>query len=201
MKVLLAEDDAVARRLLESHLEKWGYEVLCADDGAEAWKILQEEREIEMAILDWMMPGVDGVEICRRLRTRERGRPIYVLLCTARNRPLDVSEGLLAGADDFLAKPIETVELRARLRAGVRTVTLETALRRKITDLKAAMDHVKQLQGLLPICMHCMRIRDDKDVWHRIECYLEAHADVEFSHGLCERCLEERYPEIAAKRK
>lgn len=198
MKVLLAEDDAVARRLLESHLEKWGYEVLCARDGAQAWEILARERDIEMAILDWIMPGLDGVEICRRLR-REGSRPIYVVLCTARNRSEDLAEGLEAGADDFLAKPINTVELRARLRAGVRTVTLEIALRRRIAALDDALAHVKTLQGLIPICMHCKRIRDDKDVWHRIECYLEKYTDAEFSHGLCQHCLEERYPEVARK--
>lgn len=199
MTVLLAEDDLVSRRLLESHLDKWGYQVLVARDGEQAWEILERESDLEMAILDWVMPGLDGIEICRRLR-RQGDRAIYVVLCTARNRTEDLAEGLAAGADDFLGKPINTAELRARLRAGVRTVTLEIALRRRITELRAALAHVKTLQGLIPICMHCKRIRDDQDVWHRIECYIEKHTGVEFSHGLCQHCLEERYPEIAARK-
>jgi len=189
MKVLLAEDEAVSRRLMEIHLDKWGFKVVGARDGAEAWVQLQQQPDIEMAVLDWMMPEVDGVDLIHRIRTELPGRSLYVIVCTARAAVEDLVTALDAGADDYVTKPFRQEELRARLRVGVRTVALERALRRKIADLDAALRHVRTLQGLVPICMHCKKIRNEEDIWERLEVYLEEHADVEFSHGLCDECL------------
>jgi len=194
MKVLLAEDEAVSRRLLSVHLAKWGYEVVMARDGAEAWVQLHQHPDIEMAVLDWMMPELDGVELCRRIREDLEDRLVYVLLCTARAGVDDVVQGLDAGADDYVVKPLKQQELRARLRVGVRTVNLERALRRRIAELDAALREVRTLQGMLPICMHCKSVRDERDVWQRLETYIEEHAEVEFSHGLCDKCMQELYP-------
>ena len=197
MKVLLAEDEAVSRRMLTIHLSKWGYEVVSARDGLEAWAQLQQNPDIEMAVLDWMMPELDGVDLCRRIRAELDERLLYILLCTAKAGVDDVVEGLDAGADDYVTKPLRQEELRARLRVGVRTLNLERALRRRIAELDVALRHVRTLQGLLPICMHCKRVRDDGDVWQRIETYLEENAEVEFSHGLCDSCVNELYPNRA----
>ena len=193
MKVLLAEDEAVSRRLLEAHLGKWGYETVSAENGVEAWSLLTADPSIRIAVLDWMMPRVDGIELCRRVRAEIQDRPVYLLLCTARKGVDDVVQGLDAGANDYLVKPLRAAELQARLRVGVRTLELEDALHRRIAELGAALAHVKRLQGLLPICMHCKRIRNARDVWQATEQYLEDHADVEFSHGLCDRCFDQRY--------
>ena len=200
MRILVAEDDRVARRLLQAQLESWNYDVLCVVDGDDAWSRLRDEPVLEMAILDWEMPGLDGVEICRRLRAAQEEQRTYVLLCTARTCPDDVAEGLDAGADDYLGKPVDKAELRARLGVGVRTLALQKSLRQRIADLSAAMAHVKQLQGLLPICMHCKRIRDEEHVWQRVESYIAERSDVMFSHGLCDACLREHYPDVAAAR-
>jgi diguanylate cyclase (GGDEF)-like protein len=128
MKVLIAEDDTISRRMLEAFLVKWGYEVVVATQGEEAWTILQGNDTPRMAILDWMMPGKDGVEICRGLRQR-KGRPyIYTLLLTARGQKTDIVQGLEAGADDYVTKPFDPFELRARLRAGRRIVELQEQL-------------------------------------------------------------------------
>ena len=189
MKVLIAEDDVVSRRLMETHLARWGFTVVAARDGAEAWVQLRQHADIEMAILDWMMPELDGIDIVQRIRAELQSRVIYILLCTARGGVEDLVTALEAGADDYVTKPFREQELRARLRVGVRTVTLERALRRRIAELDAALRHVRTLQGLLPICMHCKKIRNEKDHWERLESYLEEHADVEFSHGLCDECL------------
>ncbi len=128
MRVLIAEDDSVSRRMLEAFLVKWGYEVLVAAEGEEAWGILQGNDAPRLAVLDWMMPGRDGIDICRSVRQR-KGRPyVYILLLTARGQKEDIVEGLEAGADDYVTKPFDPYELRARLRAGRRIVELQEQL-------------------------------------------------------------------------
>jgi len=128
MKVLIAEDDSISRRMLEAFLVKWGYEVLVAREGEEAWRVLHENNAPRLAILDWMMPGRDGIDICRSVR-QWKGRPyVYILLLTARGQKEDIVEGLEAGADDYVTKPFDPYELRARLRAGRRIVELQEQL-------------------------------------------------------------------------
>ena len=128
MKVLIAEDDSISRRMLEAFLVKWGYEVLVSTEGEEAWGLLQLNDAPRLAVLDWMMPGRDGIQICRTLRQR-KGRPyVYVILLTARGQKEDIVQGLEAGADDYVTKPFDPFELRARLRAGRRIVELQEQL-------------------------------------------------------------------------
>ena len=128
MRALIAEDDSISRRMLEAFLVKWGYEVMVATEGEQAWDILQGNESPRLAILDWMMPGRDGVDICRSVRQR-KGRPYtYIILLTARGRKEDIVAGLEAGADDYVTKPFDPYELRARLRAGRRIVELQEQL-------------------------------------------------------------------------
>ena len=128
MKILVADDEAVLRRLLESLLEKWGYEVIAVPDGAQAWKILQAQDAPRLVLLDWMMPGMDGVEVCREVRKRAAQLYTYILLLTARDDKLDVVDGLESGADDYLTKPFNPQELEARLQVGRRVLELEDNL-------------------------------------------------------------------------
>jgi len=128
MRILVAEDDSVSRLVLQSLLEKWGYEVVVANDGRAAWQNLQGEDPPTLAILDWMMPGLDGVEICAELRRQAREPYTYVLLLTAKGQKQDIVAGLDAGADDYLTKPFDAHELRARLRSGCRIVELQEQL-------------------------------------------------------------------------
>lgn len=128
MKILIAEDDPVSSRVLEVFLRKWGYEVVAVTDGSDALAILEADDAPRMAILDWMMPGMEGVEVCRRVRQRT-GRPyIYVLLLTARGQKQNLLEGLNAGADDYLSKPFDAEELKARLRSGERIIAMQDEL-------------------------------------------------------------------------
>ncbi len=143
MKVLIAEDDPVSRRLLESYLGKWGYEVAAARDGAEAWRLF-EAGSFAMVVTDWMMPELDGSGLIRRIRASHRQGYVYVVMLTARSRKEDLVEGLEAGADDFLTKPFDRDELRARLRAGERILRLEHQLR----EAQAARLQAEQLAGL-----------------------------------------------------
>src|ERR1700694_2306180 len=148
MKILAAEDNPVFQSMLRSMLTKWGYEVILAADGTQAWSALQEDCPPRLAILDWMMPGLDGVEVCRRLRAANREPYIYVLLLTARTDSQDLVEGLDAGADDYLTKPFNATELRARLRAGRRIVELQEDLLMAREALRQQATH-DGLTGLL----------------------------------------------------
>jgi two-component system cell cycle response regulator len=135
VKILVADDDPINRRLLEAFLVKWNYEVVLACDGNEAWNILSQKDAPKLAILDWMMPGLDGTQICRRIRNRSGESYVYVLLLTAKFQKADIIEGLDAGADDYLAKPFDANELRARLWTGLRVLGLEKRLRSAYENL------------------------------------------------------------------
>ncbi len=198
MRALIAEDDAVSRRLLEATLVGLGYDVVSVEDGARAWDILRVEDGIQLAVLDWMMPGHDGIEVCRRLRQRG-GAYVYVILLTAKDRTEDVVIGLDAGADDYVTKPFDPQELRSRLRAGERIVRLESGLAQKVRELEETLAHVKRLEGLLPICMHCRKIRNEGNDWQKIEDYIQGHSSASFTHSLCDDCAGKYYPETAAR--
>ena len=128
MKVLVAEDSPTFRLALERMLKKWGYEVVLAENGLAALEILQAEDSPRLALIDWMMPGSDGVEVCRRIREMNREPYIYIILLTAKNTAEELVEGMEAGADDYLTKPVNSHELRVRLRAGRRIIDLQEEL-------------------------------------------------------------------------
>lgn len=125
MKILIADDNAVFRTVLRAMLTQWGYDAVVASDGEEAWRLLQAETGPRLAILDWLMPGLDGPEVCRRVRSSHSGRYTYVLVLTSKTSSADLVAAMEAGADDFISKPIRSAELRARLRAGCRILELE----------------------------------------------------------------------------
>jgi DNA-binding response OmpR family regulator len=190
MEILIAEDDAVSRRLLELCLIRWGYEVVIAKDGIEALQILSREDRPALAILDWMMPGMDGLELCRKVRENQEMQPVHIILLTARNGKADVLLGFEAGADDYISKPFDREELRARVQVGVRLVELQRKLAERVKELTHALEQVKQLQGLLPICSYCKKIRDDNNYWQKVESYIGQHSEAQFSHGICPDCFE-----------
>jgi two-component system cell cycle response regulator len=147
MKIILADDDAITRRLLEAWIKRWGYDVECFADGHAAWAFLECATEPTLVIVDWMMPGLDGPEICRRLRVQAREPYVYVLMATGRSERQDIVEGLLAGADDFMVKPVDKDELRARVNVGERIVRLQTELvaaRQALVEL-ATVDSLTRL--------------------------------------------------------
>lgn len=137
MKVLVADDDPVSRRLLQNYLQKWGYEVVVTLNGAEAWKQFEQD-DFPMVISDWMMPEMDGPELIRRIRAGGKTNYVYTILLTARSDKQDMVKGMEAGADDFVSKPFDRDELQVRLRAGERIIKLERALEAQNQALREA---------------------------------------------------------------
>jgi len=193
MRVLIAEDDKTSRKLLTAILEKQGHDVVTTVDGEEALGKLRETGAPRLAIVDWMMPRLDGLELCRKIRAQETDRPPYLILLTALGDTSNIVEGLDAGADDYIVKPFDPVELRARIDAGERVLALRDRLASQAEELRLAMAKIKTLSGLVPICMHCKRIRNDQDFWLEVEDYVTTHTDAFFSHGLCPDCYEKYY--------
>jgi len=206
MNILIAEDDPVSRCFLEVTLTKWGYEVIPTCDGNQAWEAFQRETPT-IAILDWMMPGIDGAEVCRRIRAVETTMPTYMILLTAKSEKQDVVQGLCAGADDYITKPFNRHELHARIKVGLRMAELQRSVAERVFELERALSRVKQLQGLLPICSYCKKVRDDQNYWQQVDSYISKHSGVEFSHSICPGCydhlvepqlkkLKEAHPEV-----
>lgn len=195
MKILLADDDDVTRMKLTAALTRFGYEVLSAADGEAAWEVLQQPDAPRLALLDWMMPGLAGVEVCRRVRALAGPRPPYLILLTGRQDTESVVTGLHAGADDYVSKPFQMDELRARLDVGVRVIDMQERLAERVRELEEALAHIKQLQGILPICSYCKKVRNDKNYWQQVDGYISEHTDVLFSHGICPECLPRVYAE------
>ena len=190
MRILIAEDDAVSRRVLEATLLKWNYEVVVTTDGPQALEALKKPDAPSLALLDWMMPGLDGSEVCRQVRQTIGDRLLYVLLLTAKGSKDDIVEGLNAGADDYIVKPFDRAELQARLDVGQRILRLQTELAARVKELELALSKVKQLQGLLPICCYCKKIRDDQNYWRQVEGYVAEHSEAQFTHAICPSCRE-----------
>lgn len=197
MRVLVADDGRTIRKLLETYLVSWGYEVTMASDGREAWGILQRPDSPRLVILDWLMPGYDGVELCRKVRGLKHGNLLYIIIFTSLENKEDLVTALEAGADDFIIKTFQREEFLARIKVGERIVRLKSELDDRVHQLEDALSHVKQLQGILPICMHCHQIRDDKETWQRLDVYIAEHTDAMLSHGLCPDCYKLHYPEFS----
>jgi CheY-like chemotaxis protein len=198
MKILLAEDDAPTRAMVDFALRDWGFDVVTCADGAAAWEAMTKPDAPRLALLDWLMPGMDGAELCRRVRADTALQSNYLILLTVRDSQEDVIEGLAAGADDYVAKPFNREELHMRLRAGERILNLQWSLADRVTELEEALVRVRQLQRILPICSYCKKVRNDRDYWEQVEAYIASHADIRFSHGICPECYENKVkPELA----
>lgn len=194
MRILIAEDDLTSRNVLAGVLRKSGHEVLETVNGAAAWDALRQPGAPALAILDWMMPEMDGQEVVRRVRALQTDRPPYIIMLTTKDEKADIIAGLEAGANDYLAKPFDPGELRARVEVGRRMVEMQDALASKVEALRQALEQIKTLRGILPICANCKKIRDDQGYWNQVEVYVRDHTEAEFSHGICPECIKKLYP-------
>ncbi len=199
MRILIADDDNTSRAVLAAVLRKIGHDLVETCNGAQAWEVLKKPDAPRLAVLDWMMPEMDGIEVVRKVRANPAGEPIHLIMLTAKAEKQDIVAGLEAGANDFLSKPFDPGELRARIEVGCQLIGTRLALEKKVDELEEALGQIKTLRGILPICSGCKKIRDDKGYWQQVEVYLQAHSDAEFSHGLCPECLQGYYPDLVDK--
>lgn len=175
MKILVVEDEPVFRKTLQHLLSEQGHEVSSAPNGLVAWEMFQADP-VRVVISDWMMPEMNGLELCRKVRGCEQATDYcYFMLLTANSGRKEYEEAMSGGVDDFLAKPVDAHELFIRLRVADRILT-STA-------------RIKRLESLLPICSYCKRIRDKNDSWTQLEVYLNRHVQADFSHGICPQCM------------
>ena len=200
IRAVVADDDAIAREIVSRTLARWQFDVATADDGLKAWDLLGQSSGPVLGIVDWTMPRVDGLALCRRMRDERPLANVYLILLTARESRAEVIAGLDAGADDYMVKPFDPDELRARVNVGVRVLSLRHRLDERVAELQEALASVKQLRGLLPICSYCKRIRGDDRYWQAVESYLTQHTEAEFSHGICPSCFEAAMNGIPEKR-
>jgi len=198
MQILIAEDDAISQVMLKTMVTKAGYEPVITGDGLSAYEILIKPDTPKLAILDWMMPGLDGVEVCRKVRELKPNEPVYIILLTNRDNRKDIIHGLKSGANDYIVKPYDVEELQVRIGVGRKVVELQALLAGRIKQLQDALAQIKTLQGILPICMYCKKIRDDKQYWQQVESYVSTHTEAQFSHGICPDCYKKYVePELA----
>ena len=181
MNVLIADDDPASRIVLAATLKKLQHQVTVAKDGAEAWAAF-ETTEVPLLISDMVMPHMDGLELCRRIRAAKRPKYTYIILLTSVGGKSGYLVGMRAGADDFINKPFDEDQLAARLVVAERILNLQT--------------QVTQLSGLLPICCVCKKVRDDQNYWQQVESYISKRTDARFSHGYCPDCYKKVVKEL-----
>lgn len=176
MKILIAEDDPVSVKILQFTLEHFGHEVVSAANGTDAWAKFDAEP-VRVIVSDWMMPGLDGLELCKKVRARPKTDYTYFILLTAINTGRDnLRQAMDAGIDDFLTKPLDREAILMRLRVAERILEFTKQIR--------------ALKDLIPICMYCKRVRDDSDYWDQVEHYIHEHTGSNFSHGICPTCFD-----------
>ena len=190
MTVLLADDNTTNRDLLRVIFSRQGYDLMEAANGVEALDILEKTPVPIVGLIDWEMPQMEGIEVCRRVRAHKSPAPRFLILVTIRDSKRDVVTGLSAGANDYVTKPFDKTELLARVKIGAQVVELEQTLTQRVEELADALAKVKQLGGLLPICSYCKKIRDDRNYWRQVEDYVGKHSEATFSHSICPECYE-----------
>jgi len=191
VKILIAEDEFTTRMIVQVCLEKWGYRVESVANGTEAWDSLKKSEAPHIAILDWEMPEIDGVEVCRRIKESGGENPPYVILLTSRDSKTDIVKGFDAGADDYMTKPFNDNELRARVRVAERLVRTQSTLSKTVVELRDALNQLEMLENGIATCESCQKVlSNDDDAWHNFQEIVEGGVDSRFIHTRCPDCQE-----------
>ena len=196
--ILIVDDTPDQIELLFQYLAKSGFQVWLAQDGESALRQVGHTPP-DVMLLDVMMPGLDGFETCRRLKENKTTKEIPVIFMTGLTDIEHKITGFQIGGVDYVTKPLEPQEVLARLTAHITIRNLQKDLQQKNAQLEEALNKIKTLSGLIPICASCKNIRDDQGYWHKLEAYIQDHAEVEFSHGLCPDCAKKLYPDFVTE--
>jgi DNA-binding response OmpR family regulator len=208
MTILVTDDDPAVLALTGSVLRRAGYEVIETSTGRECLEAAHKDHP-DLILLDVMLPDMSGVDLCRQLKADKALHGTFIILLSGVQVSSEYqADGLNVGADGYIIKPISNKELVARIQAMERIKDAEDALRKKekeqeelIAKLQAALEEIKTLQGLIPICSSCKKIRNDEGFWDQLESYLSKHTDAVFTHGLCPECFHKAIAEIRGMRK
>ncbi|MCP4105084.1 MAG: response regulator [Desulfobacteraceae bacterium] len=198
--VLVTDDNIQNLQVLSEMLRSRNYKVATVKDGFKALKFAKTKNP-DIILLDIIMPEMDGFEVCRQLKSKDNTKDIPIIFISALNETEDIVKGFRAGGADYITKPFQSEEVLARIEAHLNLRRLQKHLQEKNAQLKDALEKVKTLKGLIPICANCKKIRDDKGYWHQVEAYIREHSEAEFSHGICSECLKKLYPEVYEEKK
>ena len=191
-KILIVDDQPENIRML-MELLKDDHATIPAISGDIALQKAVEEPMPDLILLDIMMPGIDGYDVCRKLKADPKSEPIPIIFISAISEAMDAAKAFELGAVDYIMKPFNPATVKARVKTHIQ-------LSRTLHKLKKALSEVKTLSGLLPICANCKKIRDDKGYWNQIEEYIDRHSDASFSHSVCPECMKRLYPEMGRNR-
>jgi phosphoserine phosphatase RsbU/P len=191
--ILVVDDIAKNIQLLGSILEREKYAVSFAMHGVQALEIIAEQ-DFDLILLDVMMPGMDGFQVCEQIKQMPGKADIPIIFLTAKSERMEIVQGFSVGAADYITKPFNTAELLARVETHLKLKQARDALVEKNRELQQALETIKTLEGIIPICSFCKKIRDDEGYWNLVEAYIAKHSNAEFSHGICPDCLAKYYP-------
>lgn len=194
MKVLIVDDMQENLDTLVMIMESEGYKVATATNGNTALETASDFQP-DLVLLDVKMDGIDGFETCRQFKQNGFGTDIPVIFITVRSEAKDITEGFLCGGVDYIKRPFLVDEVCARVRTHLHLRALMKQQKKLILELQEAIDKVKTLRGLLPICAWCKKIRDDSGYWHKVEAYIRDNSEANFTHCLCPNCKDKFFPE------
>ncbi len=198
--ILMVDDVPKNLQVLGNILSKEGYKISAALNGEQALNILDKATP-DLILLDIMMPGLNGFEVMKKIQNDKKAKEIPVIFLTAKTEKEDVIQGIELGAVDYITKPFNATELKARVHNHLELKLSKDRLKKLNSELQTALDEIKTLKGLVPICASCKKVRDDDGYWQEVEHYVSAHTEANFSHGVCPNCMEKLYPDIYQKMK
>lgn len=188
MRILIADDDPFIRRCLAVQVATDGFEPVVCGNGAEALQILSSSSAPPIGLIDWIMPGLSGLDVCSKLRSLALPLQPYLIIITVKHDSSDIAAALETGANDYIIKPFSLLELGTRIRVGKHNVELQTSLLERIGQYKTVTDLARRLHGLLPLCDSCRKPRTDPAYWEEVKNYFTSHEDPSFTCGLCAEC-------------
>lgn len=195
IRILVVDDDPDILFATARVLKKEGFEVIHAETGGQCLEQVEKDNPA-LILLDVELPDILGTEVCAKLKSDpEHQKKFIIMLSGVRTSSDDQADGLDLGADGYIARPVPNRELVSRVNSMARLIRAEREVRKYTLEIEQAMAKIKVLSGIVPICMHCKQIRNDQGYWNKLETFIESHSSAQFSHSICEPCLEKYYPE------